>query len=355
MTIFRAPVRLRPLLAVIAALLLLAAACGDDDAETSDATSTSEPSATTTTGADPTTTTTAPDGDVAPETIAAVLGDGTLARLDAQSGEVEEQLLDGIDVSDPAKNGISVTPDGAEIFVVRPAADAAVQHDIVRVPADGSTTEVVAQGRAPAVSPDGGTLAYVAVDSDPGTGQPEPAIVLRDLGTGDEQRLARDTEPGFQFIADVAWTADGEQLAFVAGEIQTGLYLVEIAAASLDDAVRPGPDNRGEGTSWTAVTSLDDERLAVVETCCGVPDEERWHVVAVDTTSGAVEGTLLADERVEASVIDSDASGRHIVLVADLRPGGGTLMRSSLPPTDDGPPADRELQSVRDDVVVAAW
>lgn len=354
MALFRAPVRLRPLLAVIAALLLLAAACGDDDAETSDATSTTEPEVTTTSDADPTTSTTAPDGTAAPETIAAVLGDGTLAVLDADSGEVQERLLDGIDVSDPAKNGIAVSPDGEAIFVVRPATDVTVPHDIVRVPVDGSTTEVVAQGRAPAVSPDGETLAYVAVEPDPGTEQPHPEIVLRDLTSGDEQRLVRDEEPGFQFIVDVAWTADGAQLAFVAGEIQTGLYLVDVAAAGLDDAVRAGPDNRGEGTSWTAVTSLDDERLAVVETCCGVPDVERWHVIVLDVPSGSVDGPLLPEERVEASALDSDASSRHIVMVMDQRPGGGTLHRTSLPQSDDGS-ADGVLEAVRDDVVVAAW
>lgn len=354
----RALARLGPPLAVVALVLLPLAACGgDDDSATSDTTTTTtttEADATTTTGGDTTTTTTEPDR-AAPDTIAAVLGDGSLAVVDAETGEVRERLLDGIDVSDPAKNGIAVAPDGEEIFVVRPAADTAVEHDIVRVPVDGSDSEVVVQGRAPAVSPDGATLAYVAVDPDASPGQPDPVIVLRDLQTGDQHELRRMGEPGFPFIADLAWTADGEHVSFVAGEIQTGLYIVRTDADSLDDADRLGPDNRGEDTSWTAVTPFDDERLAVVETCCGVPDEERWHVIAVHLPSGSVEGTLLPDERVEASVIDSDASTRHFVMVTDLRPGGGTLLRWSSPQGDDGVSTGGALEEVRGDVVVAAW
>lgn len=137
----------------------------------------------------------------------------------------------------------------------------------------------------------------------------------------------------------------------MAGEIQTGLHVVGADADSLDEAVRPGPDDRGEGTSWTAVTAFDDERLAVVETCCDVPDEERWHVIALHLRSGSVEGTLLPDERVEVFDIDSDSSTQHLVMVTELRPGGGTLQRWS----SEGGAAEGTLDAVGHDVVVAAW
>lgn len=348
---------LRPLLAVIALLVVPLAGCGDDD----DAT-TAEGTSTTTTTTDDTTTTTGDTtttrpGDAPPEQIAAVLADGTLALLDGVSGETRQTLLEGIDVSDPAKNGITITPDGDEVFVVRPAGDVDDDHEIVRVPVDGGEPAVVARGRAPAVSPDGTTLAYVEVESDPSPGQPEPVIVLHDLETGDERRLERQDEPGYHFIVDMGWTSDGDQLAFVSGEIQTGLNVVDADADTLDDARRLGPDARGEGTSWTAVTAFDDERLAVVETCCGVPDEERWHLVAVHVETGTVEGTLLPEERVEAYQVDSDASDRHLVLVADVRPGGGTLLRWSSPTaTTDGTSGTGDgIETVRDGVVVAAW
>lgn len=358
MAAVRTSIFFRPLLAAIALTIVPLAGCGDDDeASTAEGTSTTTTTtdATTTTTGDTTTTTTTPSGEAPPEQIAAVLADGTLALLDGETGGTRETLLEGIDVSDPAKNGITITPDGDEVFVVRPASDVGEAHEIVRVPVGGGASDVVARGRAPAVSPDGTTLAYVEVESDPSPGQPDPVIVLHDLETGDERRLEREEEPGYHFIVDMGWTSDGTQIAFVSGEIQTGLSIVDADADTLDDARRLGPDARGEGTSWTAVTALDDERLAVVETCCGVPGDERWHVVAVHVESGTVEGTVLPEERVEAYRVDSDRSARHFVLVADVRPGGGTLLRWSSPTDGTSGTGAAGIRMVRDGVVVAAW
>lgn len=344
-----------PSLVALFVLLLSVTACGDDDADVAD-TTTTEADTTTTTEAP--VTTTEPTTGGAPDEIAAVLADGRVALLDAETGDVEQTLLEGIDVSDPAEHGIAVGPDGDDVFVVRPAREAGQDHDIVRVPADGGEPETVAEGRAPAVSPDGSTLAYAAVDPTEGPGQPSPYLVLHDLDSGEERELRREQQPDYYFVVDLAWTADGDQLAFVVGEIQTGLHIVDSDAESLDAAERVGPVAREEGTSWTAVTAFDDERLAVVEDCCGVPARERWHVLAVHPETGAVEGTVLPEERVEVSRLDSDESTDHLVLLAQLRPDGGTLLRWSSPRaaaegTDD--PGNDEVVELRDDVIVAAW
>lgn len=293
----------------------------------------------------------------APERIAAVLGDGSLAMLDAESGEVQSILLEDIDVSDPAKNGIATTPDGDQVFVVRPATAQSERHEIVRVSVDGGEPEVVANGRAPAVSPDGETLVYVE-SGEQELPPPDFVFVFRDLDTGEERRLHREQEEGFHFIVETEWTADGEQLAFVAGEIKTGLYLLDADAEDLDQARFVGPEAGEEDVAWTAVAPFEDQRLAVVETCCDLVNRDRWHVVAVNPQTGEVEAALLPEERVEASRVSADQSARHLLLVSRSGdPSGGTLLRWSSPQASG--PQDQDgagsLRELRQDVIVAAW
>lgn len=342
--------RLRPVLLAAALVVLPLAACGDDDEGAGRTTSTTA-DVTTTTSADTTTSTSEPGGTSA-GTVVAVLSDGSVAMLDPGTGDVRETLLDGVDVTDPSSNDITVTPDGTEVFVVRPVAGE--RSEIVRLHVDGEGPEVVARGSAPAVSPDGSTLAYVDLQPTEAPGQPEPLVVLHDLRTGEERRLESDEGPGYYFIADMAWTADGEQVAFVAGEIQTDLHIVDADAASLDDARRVGPEARDDGTSWTAVTTLDEDRLAVVERCCDLPDAERWQVVAVHVESSIVDGPLLPQEQVRASGLDGHPSATALLVVSDLRPGGGTLQRWK-PPADSASAGGGGLVHLRDGVVAAAW
>lgn len=102
----------------------------------------------------------------------------------------------------------------------------------------------------PAVSPDGGTLAYVRyedVDDDQRPGLPEAVLMLRDL-TGGARRLGPDLQ------------------------------------------------QRPDGTSWGPAAALGQGRLAVVETCCAPPTDEPWTVIAVDGTEGTTEGAALIDE-----------------------------------------------------------
>lgn len=337
--------RQRPVLAlVVIAVLALLAACGDDDGGAdAGATTTS----TDTTGRPTPSPTTDGEGGAADEEVAAVLADGRTVLVDRTGGEVVEVLLEGIDVSDPATNDISVSPDSGDVFVVRPASSTG-DHEIVRVPAGGGEADVVTTGLAPAVSPDGSTLAYVDVGPVDARRPPDPAVVLHDLATGDERRLERVAQPAFYYLADLAWSADGSHLAFVAGEIRTGLYAVEVAAETLDGADRLGPEDGAEGVSWSAVTALGAGRLATVETCCGVPNVERWTVIAVSLADGTVEGELLDGDRVEAAHLDSSPSQEDLVAVTGLRPSGGTLV--SWSPGADDP----ELRQLRDDVIVAA-
>lgn len=294
-----------------------------------------------------------PPGDATPappsaeDHLVALGADGRVVVLDAATGEEVRELLAGVPVHDPAANDVAVGPRHESVFVAVPPVEGETGHtEIVRVPFDGGDEEVVARGTAPAVSPDGGALAYVdyVVHEEPAR-SPEPVLVLRDLVSGDERRLTR--EQPFHFVPEVVWTAHGSHVAFTAGEIGTGLYVVDREAASLDAARRLGPDLEGDqdGMSWGPAAAFGDGRLAVVETCCDVPQRQRWQVVSVDVSGGRSDA-LLPGDRLEATALDSDSASERLLVVASGGPDGGQLLRWD----GEGAPED-----VTGGVIVAAW
>lgn len=281
------------------------------------------------------------------EDVAVVVDtDGRVRVIEAATGEQVRELLDGVRVDDPAANDLAVSPDRDHVFVVAPPDQPGGTSEILRIPVDGGDPESIAEGSAPAVSPDGTTLAYITYEErTDAPGAPEPFLVLQDVDSGERTRLARE-EP-FHFIPDVEWTTDGSGLVFTAGEIHTGLYAVDRGADSLDEARRLGPDLDDDPatTSWGPVAAFGEDRLAVVETCCDVPREERWHLVEVDLAEGAVTSDL-RDERLEVTHLDSDAGADALLMVEGGGPQGGVLLRW------DGA---AEPERIADDVIVAAW
>lgn len=282
----------------------------------------------------------------AEDTAVAVTADGRLVVLDATSGEEIRELMDGIPTDDPAKNDIAVTPDGSQAYVAVPASESGGDTDIVRVPVAGGEPEVVAtDASSPAVSPAGTTLAYAEHVGD-GPGHPEPRLVRRDLATGDEVRLAVADADAYFYVSDVSWTADGQQLAFTDGEINTGVHTIAADATSMSQARRLGPGEEQADTdlSWSD-TAAFGRRLAVTETCCDV-GEERWRVIDVDPGDGSRHGTLMGEQRLEAVHLDSNADASALLAVEGGGLEGGTLRRWN---------GAGEAHTVADDVIVAAW
>lgn len=328
--------------AAVAALAMVTglAACGPQDR-----TPTERPSPTAT-GRTPTPTATStatpsptpePPSEESP-TAAAVTADGSVVTIDTESGQTGTVLLTDVDVSDPAAVAVDVHPDGGAVFVTRPRDGAT---EVVRLAADGSSSEVVApDGWGLAVSPDGGTLAYVTVE-----GERRPAIVLHDLATGGRTVLRSEAQEPFVYISELTWTPDGGELVFMAGEIATGLHVVPVDAGSLDQARRLGPADRA--TSWRDSAALDDGRLAVVAIEGEPPMPDAWTIRLVDLASGEVVGEPLPDDRVEAASVDARAGEDALLLVVDRQgPEGGTLVLW------DGQDETRPLAR---DVVTAAW
>lgn len=167
----------------------------------------------------------------------------------------------------------------------------------------------------------------------------------RDLTTGEEVRLAGSDDP-LRFVSDVSWTADGEQLAFTVGEINTGVYVIDADTASMDAARRLGPGQEQAATdlSWSD-TAAFGQRLAVTETCCDV-GEARWRVIDVDPGDASLHGTLMGTERLEAVHLDSNADASALLAIEGGGLEGGTLRRWN---------GAGEAHTVADDLVAAAW
>jgi hypothetical protein len=121
-------------------------------------------------------------------TAGAVIGHGDVVVASTTEGRVI--LLDlatGEELGDVDAHGgeayprLSVAPGGDTVFHDRHITGSL--QEVWASPLDGSEPSKVAEGRVPAVSPDGQRLAYVALSVD----FDEATVVVRDLNTGDEQ------------------------------------------------------------------------------------------------------------------------------------------------------------------------
>ena len=154
------------------------------------------------------------------------------------TGVAIEHGLVGDTPSKPQGGGeeLAWSPDGGTIyFALREAGRIealSTNLDIFAAPADGSAAPVnlTAANRAtdtlPAVSPDGRTLAYVAMKT-PGYESDRQVLMLRDLVSGRTRPLTQGWD---RSVASVFWAADGRSLLVTADDVQeTPLFRVDAA------------------------------------------------------------------------------------------------------------------------------
>jgi putative cell wall-binding protein len=277
----------------------------------------------------------------AEESAVALTADGQVAVVDTTTGKPLRQLM-SVPTDDWANNDLAVTPDRRTAFVTRPGS-AEQPTDIARVPVSGGEPEIVAtDASSPAVSPDGETLAYI-VHRYPQPGDPDPRIVLRDLSSG--QQVMLDSGGDWHYVSELAWTADGERLAFVSGEVMTGVATIDADATSMAQASQVGPPLDGSADRrWTSVAGFE-QGLAVVDRCCDLAQPRQWRVLHAGL-DGTIHGTLIADGRLEASRVTSNADGSALLAVVDGGPDGGQLVRWN---------GAGQAHTVTGDVIEAAW
>ncbi len=171
--------------------------------------------------------------------------------LPANGGEAID-LMKGLEADSPSKpfggaEEIAFTPDGkAMIFTARVAGREeawSTNFDLYFVPVDGSaqaknlTENNKAWDTQPAFSPDGKTLAYLAM-SRPGYEADRFRMVLRNWADGKERVLAEswDRSPNF-----VVWSKDGKTIYTTAGNLgQNSLFAIEVATGKVSTIIRDG-------------------------------------------------------------------------------------------------------------------
>ena len=142
---------------------------------------------------------------------------------------------------------IAFSPDGRTVyFALREAGriePSSTNLDIFAVPADGSaaptnlTDANDAVDNLPTVSPDGRTLAYVAMKR-PTYEADRQVIQLRDLATGRTRAL---TETWDRSVGSLAWSADGRSLIVEAGDtLENPLFRVDVVSGKVTRLTRDG-------------------------------------------------------------------------------------------------------------------
>ena len=155
-------------------------------------------------------------------------------------------LTKGFDADVPSQpfggtEDVAFAPDGKSlVFVMRDAgAEEAwsTNFDLYRVPVDGSAaaTDLTAANKAwdasPAFSPDGRSLAYLAM-SKPGFEADRFRVLLRDLASGAERELAADWD---RSPSSLVFSPDGRTLYATASNVgQTSLFAIDVAGGDVE-------------------------------------------------------------------------------------------------------------------------
>ena len=257
---------------------------------------------------------------------------------------------------------MSVSPDGSTLYMDRdrPIREGEctrrLVEEIVAIPLEGDGgVRVVAQGRWPAVSPDGSALAYAApLDSGGACGDPT-GVVVRDLATGAERRwsLPGAAAEADDYVAYLSWAPDSRHLGFAEFSTKTRVRVLDTKRrGALSDApVTP----LASDLSWAGYLGATGQFL-VVQKPAG--SDQQASIVAVDPTTGRVTRKLLrfekqlSDGNTKDQInegVAADGTGKTLLITAarHARETGNTLYRWS--------DRDRRVRPIGRSAAAAVW
>jgi dipeptidyl aminopeptidase/acylaminoacyl peptidase len=224
------------------------------------------------------------------------------------SGGEPVDVMKGMDADSPSKpfggpEEIAFTPDGNSIvFTARVAGRAepwSTDFDLYVVPIDGSAAPALitldnrAWDTGPAFSPDGKTLAYLAMER-PGYESDRLRIVLKPWPDGEARVLTQDWD---RSVGSIAWSPEGKTILATAGNLgNVSLFAVDVESGDAKLLVREGHVRspafggdgivfgldhfrspvelytaRVDGSGARAITQMNYERLASIE--MGEPEQ----------------------------------------------------------------------------------
>jgi hypothetical protein len=225
---------------------------------------------------------------------------------------------------------------------------------IYSIPVSGGTPTYIADGRTPAVSPDGRFLAYVT--NDPlNANVVNEAITIEDLRTH-ETRSWTDTAPEADLWA-LSWSPDSRLLSFSqtswppsgattpSGVATSYLFLDTAAPVLTSDSAQRIPV--APGVSWACFITGTPSRALVgvgeVQTRSGL------RLVAINALTGRTIQSLVTVPGELDATLQADASGKHLVIAAS---GGGSAGYGHLYRWTSG---SASPTSIALGVLVAAW
>ena len=192
-----------------------------------------------------------------------------------ENGAEPRDVTNGMDADIPSKpfggpEEITFTPDSRSlVFAARDVGDdepRSTDFDLYLVPADGSaaprclTEPNSAWDTHPVFSPDGETLAYLAM-SRPGYESDRFRIILRAWPDGQTRPL---TEEWDRSPATIAWSTNGKTIYATAANIgQTSLFAIDVASGRVRTVVSEGTHRSPAATSRRIVFGMDHLRSPV--------------------------------------------------------------------------------------------
>lgn len=172
--------------------------------------------------------------------------------VNGQIGEPGRRIsadLEGDTPSKPFGGGeeIAISPDGSTVFFALREAGRieplSTNLDIFQVPTNLSARPVNltdandATDTLPTVSPDGKTLAYVAM-ARPGYESDRQVVQLRDVATGATRPLTQNWD---RSVGSIEWTPDGKSLLVTAGDtLEEPVFRIDVATGKVTRLTKDG-------------------------------------------------------------------------------------------------------------------
>lgn len=299
----------------------------------------------------------------APRELVALTSDFRVVRMNT-TGKISETIAKGWGVT-RGLPAMSVSPDGTTLYmeVTRPTTTrdcrppGSVTEEIVAIALHGNKpTRVVAQGRWPAVSPDGQFLAWATRSTPTAPNSCDPTgITVRNLETGAERHWAYSATASQDggLLSSLSWAPDSRHLAFAWLERTASIHVLDTRSSGplSDSPTTPIP----EDISWAGYDGATGDFLAVREP---THSGGRYTIVALDPSSGETTREILdlrgtpSDGNALDKVADGIAasgSGRELLISETESPGG---RNDSLYRWSARRPVERLVAL---DIVAAVW